>query len=115
MQKVGHLQAFDPKLPICGQVDLDFVCPELQLTRSSGHSSSSSSSKKALQPTQAAYMYGVVGGIGGGGGAMGGSGVGFPADIFSLGMLICALFNNGEALINCDSDVSIYAREIEQV
>ena len=36
-------------------------------------------------------------------------------DMFSLGMTICAIYNNGKSLIQANHNPSVYAKRVEQV
>ena len=39
----------------------------------------------------------------------------FSCDLFSLGMLICAIYNKGQSLINAAHNPAMYTKKIEQV
>ncbi|TPP59502.1 SCY1 protein 2 [Fasciola gigantica] len=37
------------------------------------------------------------------------------ADMFSVGMVICAIYNHGHSLIDCEQNPTIYARKLTEV
>ena len=67
------------------QPDLDFIAPEVQL-----RSTSTSHDAGASECT-------------------------FAADMFSLGQTICAIYNNGYSLLQCQHNPAMYLRQVEQV
>ena len=131
------------KWPKWCQPDLDFMAPEIQL-ESASHNTTQPTRSSALHLTgipetsgrnllersrQAAATSmtpmnpGLGGGfgailsnvVGGGAGVAGGSGGRQAADIFSLGLLICALHNDGKSLIDCNSEAEFYEASLGQV
>ena len=95
---------FVSKWPRWAQAEVDFMAPEIQL----GRDASGSEGPGHLE-TIAAGKISKVGGTGGG------RPVSHAADMFSLGLLVCALFNGGRSLLECNGEAEFYEAALGQV
>lgn len=93
---------FVSKWPRWAQAELDFLAPEIQLGRDGGLGEGPSKLETI-----------AAGRIGGGSG--GGRPVTHAADMFSLGLLVCALFNGGRSLLECNGEAEFYEAALGQV
>ncbi|XP_074643390.1 SCY1-like protein 2 [Tubulanus polymorphus] len=39
----------------------------------------------------------------------------FMCDMFSLGLVLCAIYNNGKSLLDCNRNPAVYAKKVEQL
>ena len=101
------ISPYDPKVPHFMQVDLDFICPEIQLQADLYNKGKNKRSKEKEPNKEPSGSYAVMSSVCGG--------FSFAGDIFSFGIFITSLFNNGESLISCNGDAEIYAHLINQV